>query len=280
MIRIIYLDIDGTLRDERAGLSPGAGEALERCRQRGISVVICTGRNPAAVQDDVLAMETDGMIAGGGCYISYRGRRLQAAHFPEETVERCLGLAAGEAGISLEAEREIYMNAQAVRFYQKDLSRKLFGADKGERERFLRENKICYRDNLALLREGPKKIHKICLAGGEEVLDRLKDRLKGRWELVQEREWNGKRYLEALPAGQGKGRAVRELNRRLGIRREEAMGFGDGLNDLELLRESGVAVAVESGDRRLKAMADFICEPPGEGGIKKELMRQGLIEAF
>lgn len=280
MIRIIYLDIDGTLRDERTGLSPGAGEALRRCREKGISVVICTGRNPASIQEDVREMETDGLIAGGGCYIRCQGRLLQAVHFPEETVESCLSLAAGKAGISLESEHEIYMNDRAVRFYQEDLSRKLSGADKRERERFLRENKICYRDNLSLLGESPRGIHKICLAGEKEDLNRLKGRLKGRWELVQERDWNGKWYLEALPAGQGKGWAVRSLNRYLGIRREETMGFGDGLNDMELLREAGVGVAVDGGDERLKAMADFVCEPPGEGGIKKELVRQGLIEAF
>ena len=49
MTKIIYLDIDGTLRDERLGIPESAETALRICREQGILIVICTGRNQISI---------------------------------------------------------------------------------------------------------------------------------------------------------------------------------------------------------------------------------------
>ena len=61
---IIYLDIDGTLRDERRGIPESAKRAVQKCMDNGIFIVICTGRNPGSIQEDVKLLRTDGVISG------------------------------------------------------------------------------------------------------------------------------------------------------------------------------------------------------------------------
>ena len=84
---------------------------------------------------------------------------------------------------------------------------------------------------------------------------------------------------ELLPPQCGKGRAVEFLNRYLGIKREESMSFGDGENDIEMLKSTGTGIAVSSGSPKLLGYADAVCESPLENGIYRELARRGIIEA-
>ena len=67
------MDIDGTLRDECSGVPQSAYTAVRMCRERGIRILICTGRNLASIQEEILSMDTDGIIAGGGCLIAENG---------------------------------------------------------------------------------------------------------------------------------------------------------------------------------------------------------------
>ena len=118
---IIYLDIDGTLRDERRGIPESAKRAVQKCMDNGIFIVICTGRNPGSIQEDVKLLRTDGVISGGGCFIEFRGEMLKREHFPMRILGEFLeAIRKRKLGASLEAEEEIYMNEAAARFYRED----------------------------------------------------------------------------------------------------------------------------------------------------------------
>ena len=114
LIRIIYVDIDGTLRDEQKGIPNSAIWALGKCREQGIQIAICTGRNPASIQDDVLALHPDGIISGGGCYILYHGKGIYKRHFPYGAVGKILSAAAEwRLALAVETEHKIYMDRDA-----------------------------------------------------------------------------------------------------------------------------------------------------------------------
>ena len=175
--RIIYLDIDGTLRDEVRGVTPQTAQALEQCQARGIYIVLCTGRNPASIQPDVRRLPTDGLIAGGGCYVRVRGSTLRRAHFLRRTAEAALRLAGqGGAGLAMETEGSIFMNKSAAQFYTQDFERKLLGCPQPELVR--RNNQIRYEDNLAGLDLGRTPVHKICLIGPQQVIRQAAEQLR------------------------------------------------------------------------------------------------------
>lgn len=273
---IIYLDIDGTLRDEWYGIPDSAKEAVQKCMDEGIFIVICTGRNPGSIQDDVKRLRTDGVISGGGCFIEFGGEMLKREYFPMRILGEFLEvIRKRKLGASLEAEEEIYMNEAAAKFYREDFRRKI--PEGVDRKRFQEENKISYEDNFSDLWKACGKIHKICLLGKEEEIDRVREQFEEETETAQQKEWNGQWYIELLPKHCGKGTAVEFLNRYLRIDREKSMSFGDGDNDVDMLKASGTGIAVRGGSRKLTECADAVCESPMDDGIYRELKRRGIL---
>ena len=276
MTKIIYLDIDGTLRDERIGIPESAEAALRICREQGILIIICTGRNPGSIQRDVKALEIDGMISGGGAYIEFGDRQVQENFFPMRVLADVLEvIRKRKLGAALEGREEIYMNAKAALFYREDFEKKIAGLR--DISRIMEENRIRYEDNFSELWKESGKIHKICIIGPKQDIDRIAEYFEEKSEIAQKIEWNGLWYIELLPAGCGKGEAVDFLNDRLGIAREESMGFGDGENDIGMLRSVGIGVAVEGAGEGLLKYADSICEKPVDDGIYRELVRRNVI---
>ena len=75
-------------------------------------------------------------------------------------------------------------------------------------------------------------------------------------------------FLEVLPANCGKGQAVNFLADHLGITRKETIGFGDSMNDEDMIRECGYGVAMCNGFEEIKELADFVTEKTNdENGV-------------
>lgn len=55
------------------------------------------------------------------------------------------------------------------------------------------------------------------------------------------------------------------------------MSFGDGDNDVDMLKASGTGIAVRGGSRKLTECADAVCESPMDDGIYRELKRRGIL---
>ncbi len=276
MTKIIYMDIDGTLRDEREGIAESARKAVQACREQGIYLVICTGRNLGSVQDDVLALGMDGIISAGGCDIRFQGKILAQKYFSMKLLGEILeAVRKRKLGAALEAETEIYMNGKAAGFYQEDFGRKISGCENAQQIR--EKNKIRYEDNFSQLWKDCEKIHKICLWGTKDHIQEITKKFLPDVQVVQEKEWNQSWYLELLPRGCGKGKAVKFLNRYLNIKKEDSMSFGDGDNDIKMLKASGIGIAVQGGSEELIKYADSVCGSPKENGVFLELCRRGIL---
>jgi len=73
-------------------------------------------------------------------------------------------------------------------------------------------------------------------------------------------------FLEFFNRKAGKGWALARVCRRLGVAPEEVAAFGDGRNDLDMVRWAGLGVAMASGPPELLEAADHVIDgPPGEG---------------
>lgn len=279
MTDMIYLDIDGTLRDEQKGIPDSAVRAISQCRRKGIRVVICTGRNPGSIQDDVMALPTDGVISGGGCYLQYHGIDCWKKHFSMSTIEYAADIASKrKLYLALEAEWKIYMDYHASLFYRKDVQRKNDGRNVHDRRHDLLRNKIAYEDNFQELWSEKQMIHKICIIGDRGAVEEAEAGMTEEAEIVQKRMWNEQWYLELLPKGCHKGAAVKWLNHKLGIPKKRTMCFGDSENDIAMMKASGIAVAVGSSSPAVIKYASSVCEAVMEDGIYKELVRRNIIE--
>lgn len=77
----------------------------------------------------------------------------------------------------------------------------------------------------------------------------------------------GKEWLDCIPKGVNKGTAVRWLQDRLGIRREETLCFGDNLNDIGMFRAAGESYAVANAREEVKCAATGTVAPYWENGV-------------
>lgn len=100
----------------------------------------------------------------------------------------------------------------------------------------------------------------------KEAYDRLNNLPKS-LELVI----SGKNWMDISNKGVSKGSAIEELQRSMGISREESMAFGDYLNDYTMLKSCEESYAMENAQPELKAIAKYITASNDEDGVMKVL---------
>jgi Cof subfamily protein (haloacid dehalogenase superfamily) len=119
-------------------------------------------------------------------------------------------------------------------------------------------------DILAWLRDPPTKL--VCV-GDPDALDGVEVRMKRRFG---DRLYISKSlpyFLEFAAPGVTKGAGLQFLAEHMGFTREQAVSFGDGENDVELVEWAGFGIAVENAHPRVKAVADWICPPAVDEGV-------------
>lgn len=83
--------------------------------------------------------------------------------------------------------------------------------------------------------------------------------------------------MEVVQKGQSKAQGMKIVLRQLGFTAEDAFAFGDGANDLPMLREAGTSVLMGNAPRELWKEADYVTAPITENGLAKALKHFGLI---
>lgn len=278
MTKMVIFDIDGTLRDEISGIPDSAKRAVEKLRERRILVYICTGRSVGTIPRDVLELKPDGIIAGGGSYINIGGTEHKRKAFASERIKAVLEWmrVRPDGGFSLETQEKVFLNRRGADMLLAANERKWGSLGREEQKRILREGRIRYEDNMDTFQPETEQIHKICFWDTAKEWEAFKKTV-GPHALAQKEDWMGTDYYELVAEGCDKGTAVLELCRMAGVRPEEVIGFGDGKNDLDFLRVTGISVAMENGAEVVKKAADSICERPEQDGIYRELKRRKVI---
>ena len=278
LICVIYFDIDGTLRDEVDGIPVSTVVAIQECHQRGIRVILCTGRSVATIQRDVWALKPDGVISSGGCVIRYQDHLLRQEAFSIPVLSGILEYSLQQKiFLSLETEQQIYMDQDAAAFYEADFAAKLSRCSVGKRDAVSENHQITYCDNMDDFCMERHVVQKVCAFGSYDVIKQLQRHLRGRTQIIQMQQWHGVWYLELLPKGCDKGTAVQALNNYLHVEKKQTMSFGDGENDIAMLQKTGIGIVVGNGSSKLQPYAAAICEPIAEDGIYKELVRRKII---
>ncbi|MEW6032392.1 MAG: Cof-type HAD-IIB family hydrolase [Bacillota bacterium] len=260
-LRLAAFDLDGTLLGPDLSLSRRVTDAVRRLRGAGVTPVVVTGRMHRTAERFALELGLEGLPvvsfngamarpAGGGEPWWYdpldSGLAVEVVTFltgrgldPLVFADDCLY--AGPAGEHI----EVYARISGVRpVLTGDLAARIAGTSG---EPALRPAKILQvRDEGAM-----PELHREALERFGEVLN-----------VTTSYPF----FLEFMRRDVGKGPALARLCRRLGVAAREVVAFGDGLNDLDMIRWAGLGVAMSHGPEILRASADrVIAGPPGEG---------------
>lgn len=281
MYQIIFFDIDGTLRDESYGIPETAEIAIKMCKEKGCYVCLCTGRNIGAIYDDVLDLKMNGIIASGGAYIEFEKKIIREKFFPaSKLVEiwKYLKNVNRETAFTFETNDIVFMNEEAVNILESLNEEKFKFLTSQEKECIKENEKIVYKYNLDKFNVNIHKVNKICLWSDEEIFKKIIDILsKEEIQLAQCFNFDKRNYYEIIQRDCNKGDGIKELCKYLRIPIEKTMAFGDGINDIDMLKQVGTAIGMRNGNKEIFEYVNSICEEPFNDGIYLELKKRNVI---
>ena len=263
-IRCIALDMDRTTLNPEGKLSEHNRAALERAINRGIAVIIASGRTFTSLPADVVGIPGIAYAItsnGAALYHLPTGKCLHRFLLEPGSVEQVLALTAGE---NVTYEGFIDGQAYADQAYVEHPER--YGADRLAAA-YVRETRRPEPEIRAFLRAHARQLDGMDIVVQDQA---VKARLWAQLEREVPELYvtsSIQRLLELAHRNAGKHSGLRLVLERLGISREETAAFGDGDNDAEMLSFSGVGIAMANGTPACLAAADFVTKSNGEDGV-------------
>lgn len=257
-IKIAFFDIDGTLVSFSTHRIPDSAiKSLNRLADNGIEIVIATGRGaePIAEIADVPYSAIIG-LNGSEC-VTKDGKVLYRHQIPPEMFERVLSLGK-EYGFAVAAKFKEGFVVDRITHRVKEMAERIASPYPPVRD--LRE---------IYLREGTGQMCIFTDPDTEKaVMDDLPDLISSRW---------CETFADLNLRGIDKGSGVREYLRLRGLLPEKAISFGDGGNDIALLKSTGIGVAMGNAREDLKNIADHITDDIDNDGLLNAFRHYGLI---
>jgi hydroxymethylpyrimidine pyrophosphatase-like HAD family hydrolase len=256
MPRLVALDVDGTLMRSDNTLSARNARALARALAAGWRVVLATGKPPWAVEPLARQLGLPGPhIVANGSALWRQGRPLEVlARIPDGGVRTALAFAArhgipravsGPRGVFTQAGWGVPELTAALREVGEAPPTVVADAVGAEPEPW----KV-----ILILRQGEPHPPAPEVEGG-------------RWVRTHPA------FYETLPRGASKGAALELLCARLGVAPADVVAFGDGENDLEMLRWAGLGVAMAHAPEALRRAAAQVTAGNDEDGVAVVLER-------
>lgn len=271
--KLIFLDIDGTLTSPGSNVPPDSAiAAIRKAQSLGHKVFLCTGRNPDMLSP-LLKYGFDGFIGCAGGYVVAGEEVLYDCPMTEEQRVKALELLK-EDGVFRTLE------AKDGSFCDENLASLLKNAGEGNSE-LLRWRKAIESDlGIRPISEyDGRPIYKVVfMCERMEQLDRAKAVLEDQFNFVVQDafKFNGIINGEMINRQFDKGTAVKLVAGKLGYDIADTIGFGDSMNDKEMIEVVGTSVCMENGSPALKAISDVVAPAVEADGMAKAFAQLGL----
>lgn len=260
MIKAVFFDIDGTLVSFKTHKVPeSTKKALALLREKGIKVFIATGRHPSIMSagNNVNELTFDGYVTLNGQYCYTENEVIYKNSISPEDIKAVVeflkdhkypcGFVEGEEYMYInyidDTVKEVLESVNIPLPNVKDISRAL-------------ENEV-FQLNPYISPEEEKEFMKV-----------LKNCDATRWNPL---------FMDVIPAGGGKHIAVEKVREYYNFAKEETMAFGDGGNDITMLKAVGLGVAMGNSTPEVQEAADYVTDSVDEDGIYKALKHFDII---
>ncbi len=273
-IQLIAMDLDGTLLTTDKRLTERNRHALEKAAEAGISVVPATGRIYAGVPEELRALPfIRYLILGNGATVYDReaDRILYSAEIPPQTAVEVLEWLDGFAAIyDCYQDNQGYMTAEmwekADRYAPSPVYLQMI--------RTLRKPVPDLKEHLRARGRSVQKLQAFCETDEvqAQVLEKTARRFSGLSVTT-----SIARNVEINDGRANKGAGLQALCDFLGIGTGTAVAFGDGFNDLSMIRTAGIGVAMGNSVQAVLDAADRIApgnDEDGVGRVVEELLSE------
>ena len=257
-IKIVFFDIDDTLRNSKTGFIPTSiPTVFQQLREKGILTGIATGRGIFGVVPEIRELKPDFFVTLNGAYIEdKKGNVIDSNKISKDKVESYIawtkevGIDYGLVGshtAKLSTRTELISEAIDPIYPDLDVDPDFY-----EKEDIYQM--WTFEDR------------------GDDLI--LPDTLSSTLRMVRWHEHSS----DVVPISGSKAAGVAKVVEHLGLKPENVMVFGDGLNDLELFDYAGISIAMGNSHEKIKEKADYITKTLEEDGIFDALERFGMVE--
>ena len=267
-IRLIAMDLDGTLNNDQKQITPRTLSALMEAQHKGIRLALASARpSPGLFKErDILQMQHF-----GGILMSYNGGRI---------VDAASGNTLFETAMELQQAKSVLLQLKELpvtpilddgkQFYVSDLS--------GYKVTYeCRNNNMTAEEVTDLASFLPFRPVKILMSVLPEQLRQVQDTIRGflpaELTVVQTAPF----YLEVIPKTIHKGQGITQICNALGLDTAQVIAFGDAENDISMLKAAGIGVAMGNAAPSVKQAADFVTTSNNDDGIAAALSHFEII---
>jgi len=258
-VDIIAMDLDDTLLRQDLSISDRTVETLKRASDRGILVILASGRSPEAMTPYAKRIGIDKrksfLICNNGSQIitSDTGETVREHFLPNDIAIEAFRMAV-DAGLSCHIyENNIIHVSKETEFSDQD-------------QRLSGLVPVIPDDYEELIRRGT---FKLVIPGDPEFIIPIEAEFKAEFGDRATIFVSKPYFLEVLPARTGKGEALTEIATELAhTTMKRVMAFGDSMNDESMIRLAGLSVAMSNGRPEILKLARYVTEKTNdEDGI-------------
>lgn len=260
---VFFFDIDGTLIDARQGvcaIPPTAVDQLSRLHDLGHKLVICSGRPYAMFLDDLRLPFFDAYVMCNGAHVMVEGKTIFANRLSPELAYYYADLLE-DVGCEymIETTRHIYLSKSYT----------------GIRSFF----KTVIDDNIFTFDFDRDEVLQRAIKLEADVKGNMRERLLAEVQRagvgcnVNVDDDGGFNCFELFSPTISKAVGIQTVLQHFNVPVRDSYGFGDGVNDLEMIRLVGTGVAMGNACDELKAEADEVCSSVIEDGLATYLAR-------
>ncbi|MET3644395.1 Cof-type HAD-IIB family hydrolase [Streptococcus gallinaceus] len=264
MIKLLALDMDGTLLDDQKRLSQENIQAIHKAVDAGVKLVLCTGRMLPGVKpyfDQLnLDAENEYVIVNNGCS-THQTKDWSLVDWAELSPDDIAYL----AGFAKDSQLQLTLFDEEHYFVLDEEANDYVKAD----------TEVVFLEPITLPLDQaiqfPGHLFQGMYVGSQAACDEFQERHQE--ELTQ--RFNGvrsqKTIYEVLPLGVSKASALKKLAKLLNIDPSEIMAMGDANNDIEMLEFAGLSIAMGNADDHIKALADATTASNNDNGVAQAI---------
>jgi len=259
--KVLFLDIDGTILKPDHTYSESTKEAISQLLEQGIEVFIATGRPLHEIMELAKELHIQSFIGQNGALAVYQGKTVVDEPLSREHVERFLEIAK-------ENKHELILFTNEKNY--------LTSLDHPKVKGFLEAFQM--KENHLFTEEVIEHILGLTVLNIEDSSQTSLYEFDETIRLSQVNVEGNKHAYDMIRTNVNKGEAVKRLLHHLQIPKEQAIAFGDGMNDKEMLQAVGESFAMENANPELFQYAKHKTTSVMDSGIYHGLQKLGLVK--
>ncbi len=263
MKRIVFFDIDGTLIDSMKGMkdiSPKVKEAIKGLQKYGDYAFIATGRPYAFLPKTILEFGFDGFILSNGAHIIMNNKTIYTDSIDRVFIKNLVEeLENNYIEYVLQGETHCYMKKHFKNFHDY--------LDKIEvPKNYIKDEYNCEEIN----------IHKVEMLCKDDMMENLCLNIIRKNPECDYFSSINKRALEVYVKKNTKSKAILKVINHLNIPIENTYAFGDGKNDIDMLKVVACGIAMGNASDEVKSIADYVTDSVNNDGVALGIMKKIL----